>query len=203
MTVNGFRSTPQKDLRRTALFALLGSEEFKRSPCKRIGPSNLWVDDRIRAVDAAKATCAPCPARAACARYALEYNETEGVWGGLDPAERRSIRRRRARQAAAASAAKQGAAVHQALANLTTFARPDGTVVRTPRQLEYVKAIAAADGNLKRAREHIDTTHRSMCHQYRLLAVRAGLPDSQYDHVPDVLARIAVVLAEANLGQAA
>jgi WhiB family redox-sensing transcriptional regulator len=43
----------------------------------------------------AKAICAGCPVRDACLRFALERGEDTGVWGGLDEAERRAVRRRR------------------------------------------------------------------------------------------------------------
>ncbi|MCU4185132.1 WhiB family transcriptional regulator [Acidiferrimicrobium sp. IK] len=42
----------------------------------------------------AKAICAACPVRAACLEYALATNQTDGIWGGLDEAERLAIRRR-------------------------------------------------------------------------------------------------------------
>jgi WhiB family redox-sensing transcriptional regulator len=47
---------------------------------------------------AAKAVCASCPVREECLAYALDLNQTEGIWGGLTPAERR--RRRRTRRIA-------------------------------------------------------------------------------------------------------
>lgn len=50
-------------------------------------------------VDEAKAICHGCPAREACAQYALRHNIRHGVWGGLSGRERRDIR---ARQGAAA-----------------------------------------------------------------------------------------------------
>lgn len=41
----------------------------------------------------AKALCAQCPIKAACADHAIRHGETDGIWGGLTPAERRSRRR--------------------------------------------------------------------------------------------------------------
>jgi WhiB family redox-sensing transcriptional regulator len=33
-------------------------------------------------------TCTVCPARDACLDYAVAADETEGIWGGMLPAER-------------------------------------------------------------------------------------------------------------------
>ena len=43
----------------------------------------------------AKAVCATCPVREACLEFALLTRQDDGVWGGLDGAERRRLRRRR------------------------------------------------------------------------------------------------------------
>lgn len=40
----------------------------------------------------AKAVCAGCPVVTECRSYALRAGETEGIWGGLTPAERRRTR---------------------------------------------------------------------------------------------------------------
>lgn len=42
----------------------------------------------------AKSICADCPVREACLQYSLATNQAAGVWGGLDAAERRRLRRR-------------------------------------------------------------------------------------------------------------
>jgi WhiB family transcriptional regulator, redox-sensing transcriptional regulator len=41
----------------------------------------------------AKKLCARCPVRSACLRFALETNQDDGTWGGLDEGERRRYRR--------------------------------------------------------------------------------------------------------------
>jgi WhiB family redox-sensing transcriptional regulator len=43
----------------------------------------------------AKAICSACPVKMGCRSYALSRPEYWGVWGGLTPSERRSIRLRR------------------------------------------------------------------------------------------------------------
>ncbi len=42
----------------------------------------------------AKAVCATCPVADECLTWAIESNQTEGVWGGHTPKERRALRRR-------------------------------------------------------------------------------------------------------------
>ncbi|GAA4085641.1 WhiB family transcriptional regulator [Nonomuraea sp. NPDC050663] len=41
-------------------------------------------------VDRAKAVCGSCPVRQACLTYALDTGQQHGVWGGLEPDERRT-----------------------------------------------------------------------------------------------------------------
>lgn len=43
----------------------------------------------------AKHTCLSCEVRAFCLGWALEHNETHGVWGGLSTQQRRRLRRQR------------------------------------------------------------------------------------------------------------
>jgi len=42
----------------------------------------------------AKAVCSTCPVASECLTWAIETNQSEGVWGGHTPHERRAIRRR-------------------------------------------------------------------------------------------------------------
>ncbi|EYT79410.1 MULTISPECIES: WhiB family transcriptional regulator [unclassified Streptomyces] len=44
----------------------------------------------------AKAVCGRCPVREECLRWALDTDQTIGVWGGTGEDERRALRRRRA-----------------------------------------------------------------------------------------------------------
>lgn len=53
-------------------------------------------------IQMAKDVCGPCPVRDACLSWALDRNETAGVWGGYSSEERQALRRRRARAATAA-----------------------------------------------------------------------------------------------------
>ena len=38
--------------------------------------------------------CAGCPVKQACLDYAIETNQTDGVWGGMTGPDRRRLRRR-------------------------------------------------------------------------------------------------------------
>ncbi|MFW0787678.1 WhiB family transcriptional regulator [Gordonia sp. CPCC 206044] len=40
----------------------------------------------------AKALCLSCPVRERCLRYALDVDEEQGIWGGLSPAERETLK---------------------------------------------------------------------------------------------------------------
>jgi WhiB family transcriptional regulator, redox-sensing transcriptional regulator len=48
----------------------------------------------LNEISRAKALCAICPVSDECLTWAVETNQTEGIWGGHTPSERRSIRRR-------------------------------------------------------------------------------------------------------------
>lgn len=43
--------------------------------------------------ETAKAYCARCPVRVDCLEYALSGVQVVGIWGGLNEAERRAVRR--------------------------------------------------------------------------------------------------------------
>ncbi len=46
------------------------------------------------AIVRAKALCASCPVLDDCLAFALETNQTDGIWGGTTPQERVRFRRR-------------------------------------------------------------------------------------------------------------
>jgi WhiB family transcriptional regulator, redox-sensing transcriptional regulator len=52
-----------------------------------------------RRVAQAKALCATCPYRQPCADYAIDQRITDGIFGGLDPDERRRVANQRRRTA--------------------------------------------------------------------------------------------------------
>ena len=51
----------------------------------------------------ARAICAACPVRGQCLAYAITADERFGIWGGLDPRQRRTLRRRLERSGSSAS----------------------------------------------------------------------------------------------------
>lgn len=62
--------------------------------CNGLNP-DLFFPAQGHSTRVAKQICASCPVRIECLAYALENNEPDGVWGGLDEGERRRVRRRR------------------------------------------------------------------------------------------------------------
>jgi WhiB family redox-sensing transcriptional regulator len=65
-------------------------------PCQNTDPE-IWFGDRedgYHYARLARELCGLCPARQACAEYAIASNEPHGFWGGLSPKERQAIRNR-------------------------------------------------------------------------------------------------------------
>lgn len=71
------------------------ARDDRHYPVGRSGAEGL-----ARGLAEAKQVCAGCPVRAECLAHAIEQGEDHGVWGGLSPAERRAVTRRRGRRAA-------------------------------------------------------------------------------------------------------
>ena len=71
--------------------------------CRASDPDVFFPDgEDVEGIARAKAICATCPVREDCLTFAVELNQTDGIWGGRTPAERRRLRRdylRRLRQA--------------------------------------------------------------------------------------------------------
>jgi WhiB family redox-sensing transcriptional regulator len=70
------------------------SSWIRHAACRQSETSSLFHDAMwdARFTQAAKDVCASCPARVDCLDYALRVEEPLGIWGGLDPAERRALR---------------------------------------------------------------------------------------------------------------
>lgn len=66
-----------------------------RAACLASSPSLFFADSSGEGSDQAIAVCADCPVRAECLQYALDNNETLGVWGGTTPRQRTRMRRGR------------------------------------------------------------------------------------------------------------
>ncbi|MBK6857778.1 MAG: WhiB family transcriptional regulator [Microthrixaceae bacterium] len=64
-----------------------------RGACRGADP-DLFFPTKNRTAHAAKRICAVCEVRAECLAYAID-NEPLGVWGGMSPRERRTLRKQR------------------------------------------------------------------------------------------------------------
>jgi WhiB family transcriptional regulator, redox-sensing transcriptional regulator len=73
--------------------------------CLDEDPETFFPDgttgENVYRIAAAKAVCRGCDVIGACADYAVNTGQKEGIWGGLTKEERRSMKRRETRQAAA------------------------------------------------------------------------------------------------------
>lgn len=80
-------TTPQRDI---------DIEHWREAAACLDAPLSIFFPDPadLRAISSAKEICAICPVADECLSYAVETNQTEGIWGGHTPKERRAIRRR-------------------------------------------------------------------------------------------------------------
>ena len=94
------------------LFAVEPENDWRPdAACRGLDPELFFSSDEIanrqerqdREAEA-KAVCARCPVRTECLAYAIDAGERYGIWGGLDPVERRALVRARSREAAATEA---------------------------------------------------------------------------------------------------
>ena len=67
-----------------------------RALCADEDPA-LWFPKANGKAAKGRAICARCPVAAECLEWALSTSEDSGVWGGLDPDERKALARRRDR----------------------------------------------------------------------------------------------------------
>lgn len=78
------------------LLATLEQHSPREIPC-RGADGNRWITGTPKDNWYAQAHCEKCPARIACASYAVDANEPAGVWGGTTPTERAGLARQRRR----------------------------------------------------------------------------------------------------------
>lgn len=76
-------------------FDLEYSEWQSRANCKGVDP-DLFFPERGVSTREAKEVCRRCVVRDDCLSYALDMNETFGIWGGMSERERRRLKRARA-----------------------------------------------------------------------------------------------------------
>jgi hypothetical protein len=73
--------------------------EFDNPLCAEIGPAYFFLEDDGKPYSTneyrmVKSLCSTCIHQTDCAEWGIA-KETFGIWGGLNPRERQSIRRRR------------------------------------------------------------------------------------------------------------
>lgn len=62
--------------------------------CAQVDPELFFADKGDWALTIkAKMVCRQCPVRTQCLTYAIENNEMHGVWGGMNPQQRKDLRR--------------------------------------------------------------------------------------------------------------
>jgi WhiB family transcriptional regulator, redox-sensing transcriptional regulator len=88
--------------------ALIGSWAVRAS-CAQTDPEIFFPPHGDPATEA-RQICACCPVRDDCLAYALDAAERFGIWGGLDPDERRNLYRRLRPQKPGAIPCSEGAA---------------------------------------------------------------------------------------------
>lgn len=66
---------------------------LRRGACRSSDPELFFplTPSRLQEADA-KAVCAGCQVLTECREYALRAGESEGIWGGMTPEERRRAR---------------------------------------------------------------------------------------------------------------
>lgn len=64
--------------------------------CLEVENQVSFFPDRedLAGIAKAKAVCATCPVASECLTWAIETNQSEGIWGGHTSRERRVVRRR-------------------------------------------------------------------------------------------------------------
>lgn len=121
--------------------------------CAAHGDPDLWFpvgttpEEAQKEADA-KAICGTCPVKEMCLTWALETGQSDGVWGGLNEAQRRALRRARGARAVEAKALMatygtelaawhaEGATLNRIMGRLATR-KPEDTPSRPAVRLAY------------------------------------------------------------------
>jgi WhiB family transcriptional regulator, redox-sensing transcriptional regulator len=67
---------------------------MKQGACKNSDPDIFYNEETY---PQARAICRTCPVIEQCLEHAMDWPETDGIWGGTTPRQRRTIRQRRRR----------------------------------------------------------------------------------------------------------
>ena len=73
---------------------LPGRRWVKQAACLGHNPDLWFLDDQTGSYREARAVCDACPVRVDCLQWALDSHTDHGMWGGLNPNERKQLRRR-------------------------------------------------------------------------------------------------------------
>ncbi len=74
----------------------LDEEWGNRALCSEVDPETFFPEKGAsQQAKAAKMVCELCEVRIECLEYALKNDEAYGIWGGLSPRQRRSLKTRR------------------------------------------------------------------------------------------------------------
>ncbi|MXZ67494.1 MAG: WhiB family transcriptional regulator [Acidimicrobiia bacterium] len=72
-----------------------GSSWRDQAACRTTDPGVFFPDPGdVVGVERARQVCDGCPVATECLSYAVGTNQTEGIWGGTTPGERRRLRQR-------------------------------------------------------------------------------------------------------------
>lgn len=66
------------------------SKWWKSASCASVDPE-IWFPEQGSSGTDAKIICASCPVRLECLTDAIDNDMTEGIWGGLNPAQRHEV----------------------------------------------------------------------------------------------------------------
>lgn len=74
------------------------AEWVEHAICAQFATDSMFPSEGDnQGIAVAKATCAICPVRYECLKSALERGEQWGIWGGMTPDERKTLRRKQQR----------------------------------------------------------------------------------------------------------
>lgn len=96
----------------------------KDAVCASVDPE-IWFPERGSNGADAKMICATCPVRVECLHDAISNGMTDGIWGGMNPAERRAVSSGRASSELAPRLCRNG---HELTSdNVRVSTKPDGS----------------------------------------------------------------------------
>jgi WhiB family redox-sensing transcriptional regulator len=76
-------------------FADYEYEEWREGAACADDTAGIFFPDEgdVGAIQRAKSICAECPVAGDCLSYAIETNQSVGIWGATTPRERRKLKR--------------------------------------------------------------------------------------------------------------